>query len=160
MNQLARHAPIKKQLKIKKRGVPPRSTKRIVGSMPGWDLNERPNSPNSLQPFRFSFGYATAPAMLPPYWGIPKLPIALSYVPLILSGDVTVKLFFSTTNLAADRGTSDSSRNPSKYPGSDLLTDLGSSIITKVKQKKRKKGQMGNLWNQWIEDWKIRFVSS
>lgn len=36
--------------------------------------------------------------MLPPYWGMPKFPMALSWVPLILSGDATLRLFFSTTN--------------------------------------------------------------
>lgn len=41
--------------------------------------------------------------MLPPYWGIPKLPIALSWVPFMLSGEVTDKLFFSTTNRASEQ---------------------------------------------------------
>ena len=41
--------------------------------------------------------------MLPPYWGIPKFPIALSWVPFMLSGEVTDKLFFSTTNRASEK---------------------------------------------------------
>lgn len=92
-----------------------------MGRAPGLDLKEIPYSSNSLQPFLLSFGYNTFPAMLPPYWGIPKFPIALSCVPLMLSGDVTVKLFFSTTNFAIDGGGErNSARNPRKTHSEDL----------------------------------------
>lgn len=39
--------------------------------------------------------------MLPPYCGTPKLPMALSCLPRSDVGDVTIRLFFSTTNRAS-----------------------------------------------------------
>ena len=70
-----------------------------LGRAPGLALNETPPS-NLSHPLAFFFGYTTVPAMLPPYCGIPKFPIALSCFPLSPLGDVTIRLFFSTTNLA------------------------------------------------------------
>ena len=74
----------------------------------------------SSQALALSLGYTTAPAMLPPYCGIPKFPIALSRCPRSEVGDVTIRLFFSTTKrastAAADAssasGRSSSRRNP------------------------------------------------
>lgn len=124
----------KKQAKLVKtrKRVPPRSTKTKLGRAPGLDLKEISKSENSLQPFWFSFGYTTVPAMLPPYWGIPKLPMALSWVPLIFSGDVTLKLFFSTTNLAFDMGVNNTSNTTN--PRKSLSADPWSSIFGEVKK--------------------------
>jgi hypothetical protein len=40
---------------------------------------------------------------------------------LILSGEVTLKLFFSTTNLAIDDGVNESKRNPRNKPREEEL---------------------------------------
>lgn len=79
--------------------LPPLSTRTKMGKPPALDLKERSKSEKLLHPLWFDLGYITAPTIVPPYWGTPKFPIAHSYIPFIDSGDVTFKLFFSTTNL-------------------------------------------------------------
>lgn len=85
--------------RIKERGggiEPPRSRSKKVGNAPALPRNE---VSKSLHPFPFCFGYMIDPAILPPYCGIPKFATAVSCLPRRNLGDVTTKLFLSTTNL-------------------------------------------------------------
>lgn len=88
---------VEKNLKGPMRISPPRSTSRKVGNPPGLDW--KLTSVKLRHPFWFTFGYSTEPTNVPPYMGTPKFPIAHSYVPFNDEGAVTLKLFFSTTNL-------------------------------------------------------------
>ena len=82
----------------RKRKIPPRSTRRMVGRGVA-DLKGLSPS-KGLQASVALSGYTTDPTMEPPYWGTPKLAMDASCLPSFMSyGCNTVILFFSTTNL-------------------------------------------------------------
>ena len=69
--------------------------------------------------------------MVPPYCGTPKLPMALSWTPFKLSGDVTVKLFCSTTNPPKTGAAKCTNTNIDIKPNVAILTTSTLSLILK-----------------------------